>query len=350
MRCQIKLLIFFLTFPALTGLATIHPVKSVLRLRLNAQPAQKNFSLYLVFNGYDSNAVLVKFKFKQKKNLIYESVLNETVPTELDKLQYICQEHKRDLWDNMVLENRNAIPILEIKRIFFKVTYNSSTKGCINDITILDWDLDQKFPQSYSKIYLNTYARFSRLKWVKNKVRSITGLDYIFDADTCPAFLSAVRDIGKCGTSGISFHSMNPKYGAGIDNLCSEFVSWYYHDESTPFGKKDFKDIVSATRLMNLFANVGLKYEYNNHTQQFEHSLTRAIYQPQPGDYLWRTEPGHAMMIAGWNSETKIAAVINGPWPVTLRTVEIQKDEDRSSKEYCIGRVNEIIKPKPEQQ
>jgi len=140
---------------------------------------------------------------------------------------------------------------------------------------------------------------------------------------------------------------MNPKYGAGADHLCSEFVSWYYHNEGVPFGKKDFKDIVSATRLMNLFANVGLKYEYNNQTQQFEHSITGKAYHPQPGDYLWRTEPGHAMMIAGWNEETKIAAVINGPWPVTLRSVEIQKDEDRSNKEYCIGRVNEILKPKP---
>ncbi len=51
-----------------------------------------------------------------------------------------------------------------------------------------------------------------------------------------------------------------------------------------------------------------------------------------------------AMIIAGWNEETHIAAVINGPWPVTLRTVEIQKDEDSSDKEYCIGRMNEIIK------
>ncbi len=346
MRSLIALLLIFLFVFPLVSLAATVPIKSVLRLTLNELPTQDRFACYLEFHDYEQNAIFIKFDFTKVKNLIYEAILDETIPKELKKLQDMCLENNRDYWDEMLLENRDEIPELSIKHLFFAVTYNSTTKGCINDIIILDWEIDQAFKHSYSKIYLNSYARFSRLRWVRETVKSITGKDYVYDADTCPAFLSAVRDIGKCGTSGFNFYDTNPKYGAGIDNLCSEFVSWYYYNEGTTFGKKDFKDIRSATTIINLFARVDRKYEYNNITQQFEHLLTKEEYQPQPGDYLWRTNQGHAMIIAGWNEETNIAAVINGPWPVTLRTVEIQKDEVSSDKEYCIGRMNEIVKSK----
>jgi len=276
--------------------------------------------------------------------LIYEAILDETVPQELKKLQDMCLENNRSFWDEMLLENRDEIPELFIKHLFFAVTYNSTTQGCINDITILDWNIDQVFEHSYSRIYLNTYARFSRLKWVKETVKSITGKNYVYDANTCPAFLAVVRDIGKCGTSGFNMYDSNPKYGAGEENLCSEFVSWYYYHTGACFGRKDFKDIRSATILIGLFEQADRKYEYNSVTKQFEDSLTQEVYQPQPGDYLWRTNQGHAMMIAGWDEEANVAAVINGPWPVTLRTVDIQKDEVSSDKEYCIGRMNEIVK------
>ena len=343
-KIGVLLLIFLCVLPLLS-LPPAVPVKAVLRLILDKIPHQDNFACYLVFHSYEMDAILIKFSFSKIDKLTYEAVLDESVPLELKKLQDMCLEDNRDFWDEMLLENRGEIPELSIKHLFFALTYNSTTKGCLNDITVLDWDIDQAFKHSYSKIYLNSYARFSRLKWVSETVKSITGQDYVYDANTCPAFLAAVRDIGKCGTSGFNYYDMNPKYGAGDDNLCSEFVSWYYHHEGTPFGKRDFRDIRSATILIDLFARADRKYEYNNLTQQFEHTITRKTYLPQPGDYLWRTNQGHAMIIAGWNEETNIAAVINGPWPVTLRTVEIQKDEDSSDKEYCIGRMNEIFKP-----
>jgi hypothetical protein len=339
------ILIFAFVLPVLS-FADIIPIKSVLRLTLHEDPSRDEFNCYLVFNSYEHDAILIKCRFRKLTGLLYESILDGSIPQELKKLQDMCREDYRDYWDEMVLENRGEIPSLSIKHILFTVTYNSTTKGCINDITILDWDIDRSFAQGYSKIYLNNYARFSRLKWVTETVKTITDQNYVYDANTCPAFLAAVRDIGKCGTSGYNYYDTNPKYGPGGANLCSEFVSWYYYHEGAPFSRKAFKDIVSATNLIGLFEQVDRKYEYNNLTRQFEHSLSHETYQPQPGDYLWRTNQGHAMIIAGWNEETNIAAVINGPWPVTLRAVEIQKDEDFSDKEYCIGRMNEIITPK----
>lgn len=333
-------LMLLLVLPAAVSAATV-PVKAIFRLTLDTPPGQDGFVSYLEFLNYQQDAVLVKLEFKHKKNRVYEAVLNAKVPDELNKLVKMCEEDNRGYWDEMWFSNREENARLAIKHIFFKVIYNSGTKGCLNDITILDWDVDRVFEQSYSKIPLNSYARFSRLKWVKAAVKKITGKDYDYDANTCPALLEAIRDIGKCGTEGSSWVDMNPKYGAGADNLCSEFVSWYYHNAGTPFGRSIFKDLVGSIPFINLFSSAGRAYEYNNLTRRFEHFQTGAPYEPQPGDYLRRINSGHSMMLAGWNSETKTAAVINGPWPVTIRKVEVQKEEDTSEKEYQIGRVED---------
>lgn len=47
------------------------------------------------------------------------------------------------------------------------------------------------------------------------------------------------------------------------------------------------------------------------------------------------------MILLDWNSATKIAKVINGPYPVTIRTVDIhtlEKDPD-NPKDFVIGSV-----------
>jgi len=323
--------------------AAILPVKAVVRITLSQPPSQDNFEGYMVFLDYESNGILVKFTFHKKRKLVYEAVVDASVPEELAKLERMCEENNRDYWDHMRFENRRGIAPLFIKHFLFELTYNSKTLGCINDITVIDWDIDRAMTSRYSKIDLNAYARFSRLDWVKDAVKEITGKEYEYDANSCPAFLAAVRDIGKCGTNGFSFYDLNAKYGGGAEALCSEFVSWYYHDEGVPFGKSIFRDIRSHEVLIDLFAYEERMYEYNNKTQRFEHSVSGEVYIPQPGDYLRRENQGHSMILAGWNEETKIAAVINGPWPVTIRKVEVQKDEDSSDKEYQIGRVNELV-------
>ena len=322
------------------------PVKATIRIELDKIPERDYFFHFLVFKDYESSAVLVKFHFHKTGNLLYEAVVDESTPQELAKLQGICRENNRDFWDMMTFENRQSLS-LSIKNFFLEITYNSTTAGCINEIAVVDWEINQDLAARYAKIYLNDYARFSRLKWVKEAVKKCINKEYVYDANTSPVFFAAVRDIGKCGTSSYNLYGMNPKYGSGSENLCSEFVSWYYHNEGIPFGRKIFRDVYSNIHLMDLFSYEGRKYSYNNTTQQFEHTVTGEVYNPQPGDYLQRENQGHAMIMAGWNDETNTAAVINGPWPVTIRKVEIQKDEDRSDKEYFIGRVNDLVLSNP---
>jgi hypothetical protein len=342
---KIWILILLVIAPSLSyGIAL--PVKAVLRMELTRISEENNFPTYIIFQGYETDAVLVRFSVQKKEGLVYEAVIDESTPEELAKLQDMCSEGQRGYWDDMILANRGSAPVLHIKHLFFQLVYNSNTSGCINEISVIDWEINQSLKDTYAQIFLNDFARFSRFKWVKEAVKQTIGIDYEYKADTCPAFLSAVRDIGKCGTSGYNLYETDPKYGAGDNNLCSEFVSWYYCNEGTAIGKQVFKDVFGTSHFIDIFSYVDRAYGYNNTTRQFENLNTGEVYLPQPGDYLMRTNSGHSMIIAGWNDETKTAAVINGPWPVTIRKVEIQKDEDSTDKEYTIGRVNELAASK----
>ena len=344
-QAKILIMILSLLTPTLSFAVAV-PVRAVLRMELSRIPEINDFSCCLTFHGYETNAILVQFLFNKKEDLVYEAILDESTPTELAKLQDMCSEGNRSLWDYMILENRGEAPALFIKHLFFQLTYNSNTAGCINEISVIDWEINSSLKSNYAKIYLNDFARFSRLKWVREMVKQTIGIDYTYDGNTCPAFLAAVRDMGKSGTSGYSLYELDPKYGPGSDNLCSEFVSWYYHNEGTAIGKQEFKDVFGISHFIDIFSYVDRVYEYNSTTEHFENTQTGEAYHPQPGDYLKRTNQGHSMMIAGWNDETKTAAVINGPWPVTIRKVEIQKDETSSDKDYTIGRVNELVPQK----
>ena len=43
------------------------------------------------------------------------------------------------------------------------------------------------------------------------------------------------------------------------------------------------------------------------------------------------------MIVLRWNAKRQEMTVINGPWPVTLRTVDV-----RNGKEYYVGRIEPL--------
>ncbi len=380
MKFLLSLLIFLLTVTPVTSFYEddpdeddpdpIIPAKAVMIIELNddPDPQNDNFTRHLVFKNYDKNKITVDFNFTRKSHLLYEAIVDESDETieELEELQKLRTEGNRSYWDEMRLENRGGITTLPIKHLFLQITYNRVTSSCENDIIIIDYDInstlggtDSDFPM---KIPLNNFAQFSRLNWVQEKVKDIIDIDYIYTANTSPSFLAAVRDIGKCGTAvddEYGVHSddedvfANPKYGPEEENLCSEFVSWYYANEGTAVGKKIFHKKHYTIHLMNEFEDKARLYSYNGTTKRFEHTVTGDVYYPQPGDFLARVkekEHGkkstHSMMIAGWNDaeDKKRAAVINGTNPVTLRKVKVQ-DHVEDGYEYYIGRINEFNMP-----
>ncbi|MBN1507051.1 MAG: hypothetical protein JW955_09405 [Sedimentisphaerales bacterium] len=320
--------------------AQVTPLRAVMRIELAEQPIHNNFTRCLVFQNYNENAVSVPFAFTRKAYLVYEATY---IPQAFDALSDMCREGFRGYWDDMRLENRGGDTPLSIAHVFLQISYSGNSSEGRRDVTILDWDVGEVLDSGSSVIYLNAYARSSRLKWVEQVVREDLGIEVTYGADTCPAFLAAVRDMGKCGTDGSDEYWANPKYGSGSANLCSEFISWYYHNEGTPIGKLKFRDITGHGWLLKLFEDRNRQYEFNVNTRQFEHSVTGEVYHPQPGDCLRRDDipgDGHAMMIAGWNEETDTASVVNGPWPVTIRKVDVRAGELAGNKQYQLGRMN----------
>ena len=78
--------------------------------------------------------------------------------------------------------------------------------------------------------------------------------------------------------------------------------------------------------------------------------LTLCDYEPQPGDYLNRRDNdrieddnGHAMMMVEWDSLGGVATVIDGPWNINFREVNVLIHEQRSDPDrrydYCVGRI-----------
>ena len=93
----------------------------------------------------------------------------------------------------------------------------------------------------------------------------------------------------------------------------------------------------------NAFALAGKLYCYDAGDGRFEHISTGAVYQPKTGDFLERREKGgdaeHAMMMLEWNQASGVAHVINGPWPVTIREVDVDGLE-QTTKDFCVGRID----------
>jgi hypothetical protein len=202
---------------------------------------------------------------------------------------------------------------------------------------------------------MSGYDKMDLSEFRKRSLHNWTGLT----SDDPPFVRRAIEDVGKSGSDGSDNYDNNPKYGGAVNNLCSEFVSWYYYENNEKVNGKSLRDIVGAQQLHDLFKAEGKLYRYNSGTnlQAFVHAETGEQYTPKSGDYLERRGPDgaeHSMIMYRWlpkdPSATKAddqlhqALVINGPWPVTLRLVKIHKDEKASGegypKDFWLGRID----------
>jgi len=168
-------------------------------------------------------------------------------------------------------------------------------------------------------------------------------------------------DIGKSGSSGAadSVSASNPKYASGTSKaLCSETVSWYYHEHGVSFRDHlfpwltyDFEDITSHSVIHDHFKKGDRLYCYHFGRDQwikrdrFYNWVYRDTYQPQAGDYLDRRpsdptdgDDGHAMVVITWDDESNIVETIDGPYNINIRPVDIRAEEDDGT-DYCVGRI-----------
>ncbi len=338
-----------------------YPLEPKITLDLEKPFFRNKFNRYLSFEDHNGAVKRLKVNFKKKSLTTYES---DAFPEGILELTSLVHPGNRSFWDNIYLENYGAPNTISIKHLKIVMRYNNppgsspdASDYVVNgldlslidhaEIPIVDWSINMDLLGGKDRIALNEFRKRSLYKWA-----GITEDD--------PDFIRAVvEDFGKSGSDGSDQYPGNPKYGGAIKLLCSEFVSWYYHEFGIKVNGESLADIVATQELHDLFKAEGKLYYYNsgNKTQAFVHATTGEVYTPKSGDYLERRGPNgaeHSMIIYRWlpkdtsssnvNDQENQALVINGPWPVTLRLVKIHKDEkatgDGNPKDYWLGRID----------
>jgi hypothetical protein len=306
-----------------------YPQEPIVTLTLKVQPIHNSFTRYLTFTGMFGDAKRQPIAFTKQSDLVYAGSFPEGIAV----LQSLVDEGNRHYWDRMSFENRGGSTELAITKLEIKMVYTDVPAGFKRRIAIVDATLARTLGAGYTSIDLNDVARDSRRAWAG-----------ITDADHAVVQLAA-EDLGKSGTDTFDPRlpwQWNPKYNPGANNLCSEFVSWYFHEVGLVVSGNDFRDITSTQTIHEIMLGAGRAYRYHQGRGEFIHDVTEVAYTPRSGDWLERRGPDgseHSMIVLSWNATTKIMTVINGPWPVTLRDVDVHNDEVQNGKDYWVGKI-----------
>ncbi|MCB9251590.1 MAG: hypothetical protein H6605_03935 [Flavobacteriales bacterium] len=337
------------------------PLSPKITLELNVQPEHNLFERYLSFENYQGKFKRLKVSFKKQSGLIWES---SGFPDGISILESLVNPGNRSYWDKMYFENRGGTTRLDIKSLKIVMVYadpaGSSPHGSalivngldlskVNhaEIPMVDWPINMILLEGYDAIDLNEFRKRSLHKW-----GGLINGDHAL-------VRQAIEDFGKSGSDGTDEFGSNPKYNPDLDNLCTEFVTWYYYENNIKVNGKSVRDVHYGQQLREMFEAAGKLYRYNsgNNLQGFVHAVTGEKYTPKAGDYLERRGPEgseHSMILYRWlpkdlsspksDDHQNQALVINGPWPVTLRLVKVHKDETASGdglpKDYWLGRID----------
>jgi hypothetical protein len=309
-----------------------YPLTPRIELTLDALPSLTTFDLYLVFQDHDHRTRALQVRFRRSGASM--TWLGDVFPDGLGALTGLADTGNRSHWDRMFLHNYNACAFA-IDRVRIHVRYGNLPSGCSTDIPIVNRVVDQALPALWfcfpGALALNVAAVESRRAWAG-----------VTDADAWVVQLAA-EDFGKSGSDGADAFGANPKYDGRDELLCSEFVSWYLHQAVLPWAAANaFRDIVGTEQLDDLFDAEGRLYYYHLGQQRWLNMDNGAVYTPRSGDFLERRgEDGaeHSMIVLRWDAVAKVATVINGPWPVTLRTVAVDELERNGGKDFRVGRI-----------
>jgi hypothetical protein len=324
-----------------------YPLEPLITLEMSEQPEHDTFTRYLTFQNHDGEYRRLAVAFHKTGPLRWEV---EAFPNGIDTLRSLAEPGNRNYWDRMYLESRGGTTTLPIERLKIVMCYanpsGDSPDGIDHGkIPVVDWPVRQTLATGDHMIGLSTYALYSRFAWAG-----------VSESDPQVVRMAA-EDLGKSGSDGKGqdHYGNNPKYGAGLENLCSEFVSWYYCQAGIKVNGKSVRDIIATQQLHDLFKAEGTLYRYNSgtHLQAFVHATSGARYIPKSGDFLERRKDykaEHSMLMLRWlpgepgaanvHHRYNRAIVINGPWPVTLRLVRIHEEEVDEGKDYWLGRID----------
>lgn len=307
-----------------------YPLEPTIRLTLADQPEHNNFRRFLSFRNYLGRVKRLPIEFRKTSGLVWEP---HSFPDDIDVLTSLAETGNRSYWDTMYLENRGGRTRLNIQHLLIQMHYEDLPRGTDTTIPVVNSAINQTLDSGNSQIALEPFARLSRYNYAR---LNFTEHEVV---------LAAARDLGKSGSDGRDQYGGNPKYRAAVRELCSEFVSWYYHEAGLVVGNSNFREITTTQKMHDIFKSANQLYRYNSAHQAFMHRETEEVYMPRPGDLLERranNKAEHSMIMLEWDDSAKEAWVINGPWPVSKRHVRIQHEEMNRDRDYWLGRIEPI--------
>jgi hypothetical protein len=318
-----------------------YPLNLRVELSVGNRPIHNYFTRHVAFENWLGDVMHVPVAFEPLGgDPLATTYVGEATDDGIDALYEMAETGNRWYWDTMRLENHGGTTALFINHIDLWVDYDLSS-AFEEEIQIIDHNTQVWLHDGVSSIDLDDAAAEGRRKFAGYTQAEFDGLP--------DPLALAILDLGKSGSDGKHFFfEPNPKYDEADAMLCSEFVSWYYaatgFTVSMSFGPLtltfDFDDVTGAGQMHTAFWLADRLYCYDGVDQRFEHVESGVPYDPQPGDFLERRsdedKPEHAMMMMDWDPVSLLATVVNGPWPVTLRTVDI----DNPDKHFCVGRID----------
>lgn len=290
-------------------------------------PASTNMTRKLVFENYEGRRIELSIKLDKTDTHRLEI---STFPDTTHNLQVLGSLNHRSFWDKIYLKNNGGSSRIDIKKMTLIVHYHKVVGGAVKDIPLLsNTTINRVLRSGTSEVYLTPFIARQMVRYA-----GLTSRNH-------PAAVLAAKDIGKSGTSaeGYDQYGKNPKYRGWISYECSEFASWYLHEtecwrdfKNKP--KSVFRDITYTEQLYLIFKSKKRTYYYHNGKKRFLNEKNQKVYTPKPGDIFMRKGDGkfeHSMIFLRWNAKAKTALVIDGPYPVTLRTVAVHELETRAN-------------------
>lgn len=302
------------------------PQSVTLKITTNTEPSTK-LTRYLVFENYEGRRIELPIYLEKTASKTLEIT---DFPNTTHNLQKLGSLNHRSYWDKIYLENKTGTSAIDIDKMCLTIHYHEVVSGAEKDIPMLSKTrINEILPADGGEVFLTPHIEKHLLKYA--------GISRGYHHSAAKL---AVKDLGKSGTSDKDYdqYGENPKYRGWISYECSEFVSWYLHEtecwKNFPSEPATvFRDITYTEQLHTIFKAAEKTYYYHNGRKEFINEVTGVVYTPKSGDPLLRRGNGkfeHSMIMLRWDSESLKAEVIDGPYPVSIRTVDIDHLETRA--------------------
>ena len=124
-----------------------YPEQAILRVKLQETIGVETFVKELVCSHYNGTENVVSFAFNKISDFVFEAVVDNNTPLELQNLRWMCEFHHRNFWDRMALESRSDPESISIGHLYLRIDYEGNPAHGRRDITIIDQHIDRELDE-----------------------------------------------------------------------------------------------------------------------------------------------------------------------------------------------------------